>query len=60
MTLGERLFKYKKESRTTYRELAAELDEGFELVYNFCNDRLIRMLPDTALKIDTYLKQKGY
>ena len=40
--------------------LAADLDEGFELVYNFCNDRLIRMLPDTALKIDTYLKQKGY
>lgn len=60
MTLGDRLLKYKKESRTTYRILAEEIEETFSTTYDLCNNRLVRMVPEDAIKIDTYLKQKGY
>ena len=60
MKLNERLRKFRVEQRYTYRAISEMLDIPFTLSYDFVNARVSRIDPDIAVKIDTFLKDRGY
>lgn len=55
-----RLLKFKKEERYTYRALAELTGETFVFITDFCRGRVTRCFPETAIKIDHFLSERGY
>lgn len=60
MTLAERLSRFKTAERYTYRELSNLIVESFSFTYEFTTGKIKRVTPSQALKIDSFLKDRGY
>ena len=60
MKLGDRVLKFKTSERYTYRALSEMLGEPFALVYELATGKLRRVEPDIAIKLDSFLKERGY
>ncbi len=60
MKLHERLFKFKKEERFTYKEIGLMIGKPLSFVYDFCNQKVKYLDPELTLTIDKFLNERGY
>lgn len=60
MKLYERLFRFKKEERFTYKEVGQMIGKPLSFVYDFCNNKVKYLDPDFAIEINEFLKERGY